>query len=514
MVALSPITERDNNTTGRSRFLDDDDLGCSSIEYSSHLNTDCHYRNGDDNNKRQSNSNSSCNNSVKDAAVVEEQRQQQQQYVREILDDVEQRHHVEGQQQQQQVSRDDTDTDTDTANDGSTQTGSTNCSISIRTDIAKLWIDKHDHAKKDDAETREQQQQQVSPAENRMLTNGLSESTTTDIDELWNDDDTEKKKKKADDNDNKYTEASTRSASIRTASTRSASVTKRTTNTTQQHALHNSVRTMARTEYVTMTPSINEHKESLFLSEQLEETQISSNHKTDPLLADEKQQQQQCRPQNDDDGDTDDIQQQPSQYEEDLLDVFFESVHDRICHERSTRSEQRSHLSCLSQEEEEQNDAMIVCQLLLDPLLNHLETYDPLFEKLEHLVCPEENDHESIIMKTQAACKTTTSDAVPVCIGDNDACFSTMVVCGKGTTPTHASLITNMSSLTDNPPPPPPGPPPPPPPPSPRATLTQLLDRVEKFDPYFEQCTEKMEQLFAKKKENGENNDDNTQLKK
>jgi len=134
---------------------------------------------------------------------------------------------------------------------------------------------------------------------------------------------------------------------------------------------------MARTEYVTMTPSINEHEESLFL-EQLEETQTSSNHKTDPLLADEKQEQQ-CRPQKDDDGDTDDIQQQPSQYEEDLLDVFFESVHDRICHERSTRSEQRSHLGCFSsQEEEEQNDAMIVCPLLLDPLLNHLETYDPL----------------------------------------------------------------------------------------------------------------------------------------
>jgi len=153
-----------------------------------------------------------------------------------------------------------------------------------------------------------------------------------------------------------------------------------------------------------------------------------------------------------------------------------------------------------------------------------------LFEKLEHLACPEENDQESIIMKTQAACKTTTSsDAVPECIGDNDDCFSTMVVCGKGTTtPTHASLITNMSSLTDNPPPPPPGPPPPPPPPPPSralrpaiknyaaaTTLTQLLDRVEKFDPYFEQCTEKMEQLFAKKKENEENNDDNTQqLKK
>ena len=401
---------------------------------------DRHSRNGDENNQRQSNSNSNGNSchTVREAAAVEEQ--QQQQVRQQIMDVVKQQHPVE-----QQVSILD-------ENDGN----STNCSVSIGTDIAKLWIVKHGDEK-----------EQVLP---EHITKGDSDSTTTDIEELWNDDD------------------DTRSTSV-------VSVTKRTTNTTIAQATMHSVRTTARTNVTTRTPAvIHENEESLFL-EQLEETPININ-KT--------------------------IEQQ-QEYEEDLLDVFFESVHDRICHERSTRSE-RSHLGCLSDEEEEEeqnNDALLVCQLLLDPILNHLEKYDPLFEELEHLACPEEDD-KTAISDVAAAAAAAAADG-----RDDDDCFSTMVVCGKGTTPTAASIIKNRSSMTDTDPPPPPPPPGPQPPRSrtrpiknyAAATLTQLLDRVEQFDPYFEQCTEKIEELFAKKKGNSDhntatnNNTDEEQLK-
>ncbi|OEU10383.1 hypothetical protein FRACYDRAFT_247430 [Fragilariopsis cylindrus CCMP1102] len=98
---------------------------------------------------------------------------------------------------------------------------------------------------------------------------------------------------------------------------------------------------------------------------------------------------------------------------------------------------------------------------------NHLEKYDPVFEKLEELACPEDDDDDD---------KTEISNVEGVGIVDLDE-LSTMVCATTAAAKVEdgtAAPITNCAAIA----------------------FSQLLDRVERFDPYFERCTERMEEVF------------------
>jgi hypothetical protein len=251
--------------------------------------------------------------------------------------------------------------------------------------------------------------------------------------------------------------------------TSSSSVTNRTGNSNTNHTYRttgqHSATTAAMTNVTLMAQNDtddannnNDGNESL-----LEMSKSTHNNKINGHVASNKEDSNQ-----DDDNDDD----HQTAYEEDLLDAFFENIHDRICKETSNSrgGKQIMRRRCNGVEEEEDDDVTVqdalFCKLLLDPMLDHLEKYDPVFEKLEELACPEDDDDDD---------KTEISNVEGVGIVDLDelstmVCATTAAKAEDGT----AAPVTNYAAIA----------------------FSQLLDRVERFDPYFERCTERMEEVF------------------
>ena len=175
------------------------------------------------------------------------------------------------------------------------------------------------------------------------------------------------------------------------------------------------------------------------------------------------------------------IHNEDQKYEEDLLDVFFENIHDRICEERSNRNERSINVEDDIDDDDKsktmhnETEDMIICKLLLNPILDHLETYDPVFEKLEKYACPEDDSNNND--NDEAQHQETFRNAYGAIVATNSDDLSTVVACPDKNT---IDTTKKTSSATYA-----------------AIAFTNLLDRVEKLDPYFERCHNAMGKVLS-----------------